>query len=65
MGLAATSQGFYSRFAQFRVVKAVRRQNLIRVNGGFVQNRIYAPPEQFDFIRQYIITLCPKGKMYE
>ena len=34
MGLAAAGQSFYSRFAQVRVVKAVRSQNLIRLRGG-------------------------------
>lgn len=31
----------------------------------FVQNRIYAAPEQFDFVWQYIVSHCPKGKIYE
>ncbi len=65
MGLVAAGQGFYSRFAQVRVVKAVKKQNLIRLSGGFAPNRIYASPEQFDFVWQCIIIRSPKGKMYE
>jgi len=65
MRLVAEGQGFYSRFAQVRVVKAVKKQNLIRLSGGFAPNRIYASPEQFDFVWQCIIIRSPKGKMYE
>ncbi|MFW5649605.1 MAG: hypothetical protein ACOCG5_11000 [Candidatus Alkaliphilus sp. MAG34] len=65
MGLATVGQVFYSRFAQVRVVKAVKKQNLIRLSSRFVQNRIYASPEQFDFVWQYITFRCPKGKTYE
>jgi hypothetical protein len=65
MRLVAEGQGFYSRFAQVRVVKAVKKQNLIWLSGGFAPNRIYASPEQFDFVWQCIIIRSPKGKMYE
>jgi hypothetical protein len=65
MRLVAEGQGFYSRFAQVRVVKAVKKQNLIRLSGGFAPNRIYASPEQFDFVWKCIIIRSPKGKMYE
>lgn len=65
MRLVAEGQGFYSRFEQVRVVKAVKKQNLIRLSGGFAPNRIYASPEQFDFVWQCIIIRSPKGKMYE
>ena len=65
MRLVAEGQGFYSRFAQVRVVKAVKKQNLIQLSDGFVRNRIHASPEQFDFVWQCIIIRSPKGKMYE
>ena len=60
--LVSTSQSFYSRLAEVKFVKAMRKQNLIRVNGGFVRNRIYVSPEQFDFVWAYIVFRCPKGK---
>lgn len=65
MGLAATGQSFYSRFTQVKQIKAARSKNLILVSGGFVRNRIYAAPEQFDFVWEYIKSRCPKGKIYE
>lgn len=30
-----------------------------------MKNRIYAAPEQFDFVWQYIASRCPKGNIYE
>jgi len=65
MGLVATGRSFYSRFAEVKAVKAARKQNLIRVSGGFVRNKIYAAPEQFDFVWEYIVSHCPKGKIHE
>ncbi len=65
MGLAATGQSSYSRFAQVRTVKVVRKQDLIRLSGGFVQNKIFAAPEHFDFVQQYIVSRCSKGRICE
>lgn len=64
-GLAATNRSLYSRFSEVRKVKAVRKHNLIRVNGLFVKNQVYVPPEQFDCVWEYITLQCGKGKTYD
>ncbi len=64
-GFAAVNRSFYSRFSEVRKVKAVRKHNLIRVNGLFVKNQVYASPEQYDFVWEYITSRCRRGKIYE
>jgi hypothetical protein len=41
------------------------KQDLIRIKSVFVRNRIYAAPEPFAFVWEYIKSRCPKGKIYE
>ncbi len=66
MGLVAAGQGFYSWLHKVRVVKAVKKQNLIQLSDGFVRrNGIHASPGSSILFGECIIIRSPKGKMYE
>ena len=64
VGVNAGGSVFYSRFAQVKTVKAVRKYDLIRVNAPFVWNQIYASPEQYGFVWEYITSRCKGAKVY-
>ncbi len=54
----AGGSAFYSSFSEVKKVKAVRKHNLIRVHSPFVRNQIYASPEQYGFVWEYITSRC-------
>lgn len=58
--LAASVQAWKSDFKDVRKVKMVRRRNLIKVNELLTKNRIYAEPEDLDFVAEYICDRCPR-----
>ncbi len=64
-GRNAGSSEFYSRFSEVKKVKAVRKYNLIRVHSPFVRNQIYASPEQYGFVWEYITSRCKRANIYE
>ena len=64
-GRNADSSEFYSRFSEVKKVKAVRKHNLIRVHSPFVRNQIYASPEQYGFVWEYIASRCAKASVHE
>ncbi len=64
-GRSAGSSEFYSRFSEVKKVKAVRKYNLIRVHSPFVRNQIYASPEQYGFVWEYIASRCVKANIFE
>ncbi len=64
-GRNAVSSEFYSRFSEVKKIKAVQKHNLIRVHSPFVRNQIYASPEQYGFVWQYITSRCEGAKIYE
>ena len=61
--LAASGGSLYSRFANVRKIKADRANNLIRVNGRFTRNMIYAADEDFDFVYDFITDHCPQAEI--
>ena len=60
--LSASGGSLYSRFANVRKIKGIRRNNLIRVNGRLIHNMIYAEDADFDFVYDYIVSHCPNAK---
>ncbi len=64
-GRNAGSSEFYSRFSEVKKVKAAQKHNLIRVHSPFVRNQIYASPEQYGFVWEYITSRCQRANIYE
>lgn len=60
--LAATKQASTSEFQHVKKVKAYPRRHLIKVNETLNKNQVYAEPEDFDFVLDWIRTRCPKLK---
>lgn len=61
-GLAATRTEMYSEFAKVRKVKAYPRRGLLKVNNVLNHNQVYAQPEDFEFVRGFIVSHCPNLK---
>ena len=61
-GLAATRTEMYSEFAKVRKVKAYPRRGLLKVNNLLNHNQVYAQPEDFEFVRGFIVSHCPNLK---
>ncbi|MBQ4426051.1 MAG: hypothetical protein II882_10020 [Lachnospiraceae bacterium] len=61
--LAATRDRAVSVFDSVRKVKSVRRRHVIYVNHLLMHNQIYAEDADFEFVRNWIVTHCPKAKI--
>ena len=61
-GLMATRTEMYSEFDKVRKVKAYPRRGLLKVNGLLNHNQVYALPEDFEFVRGFILSHCPNLK---
>ncbi|MBO4316703.1 MAG: hypothetical protein J5855_00270 [Mailhella sp.] len=59
VGLTSARTEMYSEFSRVREVKAYPSSHLIKVNGRFMHNRVYAAPEDLDFVLDYITSRCP------
>ncbi len=64
-GRNAVSSEFYSRFSEVKKIRAVQKHDLIRVHSPFVRNQIYASPEQYGFVWQYITSRCEGARINE
>ena len=62
VGLISARTEMYSEFSRVREVKAYPSSHLIKVNGRFMHNRVYAAPEDFDFVLDYIMSRCPNQR---
>lgn len=62
VGMNAARSEMYSDWASVRRVKCYPRRGLIKVNGILRRNQVYAAPEDFDFVREYILSHCPNLK---
>ncbi len=54
VGMNAARTEMYSDFSRVRRVKAYPRRGLIKVNGLLQRNQVYAAPEDFAFVREFI-----------
>ena len=61
-GVAAQRSEMYSAFSKTRKVKAYPGRNLIKVNEVLNHNQVYAQKEDFDFVKDYIISHCENLK---
>ena len=62
VGMNAGRSEMYSDWASVRRVKCYPRRGLIKVNGILRRNQVYAAPEDFDFVREYILSHCTNLK---
>lgn len=61
-GMNAQRTEMYSEFAKVRKVKACPHRHLIKVNEFLEHNQIYAAKEDFEFVKDYIISHCSNIK---
>lgn len=63
-GIGANAQRteMYSDFAATRRVKACPRRHLVKVNARLSHNQVYAPAEDYDFVKNYIVEHCPNAR---
>ena len=59
VGMNARAE-MYSQFSLVRKVKPYPSRNLIKVNGIFQRNQVFAHPEDFDFVLRYINERVPE-----
>ena len=62
VGLNAARTEMYSEFSRVRKLKAYPRRGLIKVNGLLSRNQVYAAPEDFAFVYEYIEAHCENLK---
>ncbi|MBR4799580.1 MAG: zinc ribbon domain-containing protein [Clostridia bacterium] len=58
-GIAATRTEMYSEFAKVRKVKGSVSRGVIKVNGRLNHNMVFVQKEDYEFVKQYIISHCP------
>jgi len=61
--LSASGSSLYSKFSKERSIKAIRKDQIIKVNGTFLKNQIYVEDKYFDFVLKYICDRCPNAKI--
>ncbi len=57
-GMAAARTEMYSDFSKVRRVKAYPRRHLIKVNNKLLHNQVYVYDEDFEFVKNYMISHC-------
>ena len=62
VGMNSQRTEMYSEFSKVRSVKCSRRKGLIKVNELLSHNQIYTAAEDFDFVKDYIISHCDNIK---
>ena len=62
VGLNSQRTEMYSEFGKVRSVKTRKRKCLIKVNELLSHNQVYTAKEDFDFVKEYIISRCDNIK---
>lgn len=62
IGMNATRTEMYTDFGTTRKVKCYPFRCLIKVNGLLSHNQVYTAREDFEFVKNYILTHCPNLK---
>lgn len=62
VGLNSVRSEMYSEFSKVRKVKVCPRRHLIKVNERLGHNQVYAAPQDFDFVKEYILSHCTNLK---
>lgn len=61
-GMSAQRTSMYSDFSSTKKVRAYPRRNLIKVNGTLSHNQVYAAKEDFEFVKDFILSHCDNLK---
>ena len=61
--LAATKASSYSDFKAVKKIIAKRSRNTIYINEALMHNQIYADPQQYDYVLDYIVRHSPKAQV--
>ena len=61
-GINSQRTEMYSDFKHVKRVLAFQHFNLIKVNAPLNHNQVYASKEDFDFVKNYILSHCPNIK---
>jgi len=62
IGMNSQRTEMYSEFARVKMVKAYPRRHVIKVNETLGHNQVYAAPEDFEFVKNFIISHCSNLK---
>lgn len=60
--LTGSRQSMYSEWRLVKSITAHPQRNLIKLNEPLNKNQVYVSDEDFEFVRQYIISHCKKAK---
>ena len=58
--LAAAKMSLYTNFKKVKSIKIHARRNTIYLNETLTRNQIYANNKDFQFVKEYILSHCPK-----
>ena len=61
-GIASQTTNMYSDFSKVKKVKRYPRRNLIKVNATLNHNQVYAAPEDYEFVYDFIVSRCDRIK---
>lgn len=61
-GVAASNTERRSEFAKVRRIVCRPAFHLIKVNQPFNHNQVYVKPEDYDLVKDYLFSHCPKAK---
>ena len=61
-GIASQRTEMYTEFARVRKVKVYPRRQVIKVNQRLMHNQVYTLPEDFEFVKEFILARCPQAK---
>src|SRR5690606_35295031 len=61
--LAGTKQSIYSTFDKVKTVKINPKRNVIFLSENLSHNQVYANPEDFTFITDFIVKQCGNAKI--
>ena len=61
-GMNARRTEMYTEFAKVRKIKAYPRRDLIKVNERLEHNQVYAAKEDFEFVKNYVVSHCGNVK---
>ena len=59
---AAERNTSVSEFEHVKRIALRPRQNLIKINRLLARNQVYAAPEDYEFVRDYLTAHCPKAR---
>lgn len=61
--LAGSRRSSYTRFKKVKTIRIHSKRQVIYLNENLTHNQIYVTAEQFDKIKAFILTRCPKAQI--